>query len=313
VESGGFDVVHLHEPISPSVSMLALWAVEGPVVATFHTANLRSRVMQAAYPVLRPSLEKISGRIAVSEDARRTVTTHFGGDAVVIPNGVFVDAFRSATPRTQWQGSPGAPTMAFLGRIDEPRKGLPVLTDAMAAIVAAVPGVRLFIAGHGDEDAARARMSPEVAAACTFLGGVSDVDKASLLASVDLFIAPHTGGESFGIVLIEAMSAGCPVLASDLPAFLRVLEGGGGETFAVADSADLAVAAAGLLRDPVRRAALASVGARNVARFDWSVVGAEVTAVYETVVLGAHPVHANADPGSVWSRLLRTGRGGDGA
>ena len=116
--------------------MLALWAAEGPIVATFHTSNLRSRAMQAAYPLLRPSLEKIAGRIAVSEDARRTVTTHLGGDAVVIPNGVNVDRFAAAPPRPQWQGTDGAPTIAFLGRIDEPRKGLPVLAAAMPEVLA---------------------------------------------------------------------------------------------------------------------------------------------------------------------------------
>jgi len=317
VDAGGFDVVHLHEPVTPSVSVLALWAVEGPIVATFHSANLRSRMMQAAYPLLRPSLEKIGGRIAVSEDARRTVTSHYGGDAVVIPNGVFVDTFARALPRPQWQGSvrdPAAPTLAFLGRIDEPRKGLPVLTAALPAILDAYPGARLFVAGHGDQAAARERMSPAAAAACTFLGGVSDEDKARLLASVDLYLAPHTGAESFGIVLIEAMSAGCAVLASDLPAFLRVLDGGRvGVTFRNEDPADLAASAVALLGDPHRRAALAAAGQRSVSRFEWSVVSRQVMAVYETVTLGAATVRGTAaEPGSAWSRLLRAGRGVDG-
>src|SRR5664279_5280467 len=108
LEDGLFDVVHIHEPVSPSLSLLALWAAEGPIVATFHTSNLRSRAMQTAYPLLRPSLEKISARIAVSEDARRTVTNHIGGDAVVIPNGVYVDSFAEAAPKPEWQGRPAA-------------------------------------------------------------------------------------------------------------------------------------------------------------------------------------------------------------
>src|SRR3954465_187112 len=149
---GDFDVLHIHEPVSPSLSMLALWAATGPIVATFHTANLRSRVMQAAYPVLRPSLEKLSARIAVSEDARRTVVEHIGGDAVVIPNGVFVDRFASAEPppgcvpaaEPREDGrAPGGP-VAFLGRIDEPRKGLPTLLAAWPAVQAARPGSRLL-------------------------------------------------------------------------------------------------------------------------------------------------------------------------
>ena len=125
LDAGQFDVLHLHEPVTPSVSVLALMAAEGPIVATFHTSMLRSRTMQTAYPIIRPSLEKIAGRIAVSEDARRTVTTHVGGDAVVIPNGVYVDRFASAQRRSAWMGTPASPTIAFLGRMGEPRKGLP--------------------------------------------------------------------------------------------------------------------------------------------------------------------------------------------
>lgn len=157
LEDGAFDVVHIHEPVTPSVSVLALWATEAPVVATFHTSNLRSRAMQAAYPVLRPSLEKIVGRIAVSEAARRTVTSHLGGDAVVIPNGVSVDEFARARSRTEWQGTEERPTLAFLGRIDEPRKGLPILSAAMDEVLRMRPGTRLLIAGPGDIAAARDR------------------------------------------------------------------------------------------------------------------------------------------------------------
>ncbi len=309
VDGGHFDVVHLHEPVTPSVSVLALWAVEGPIVATFHTSNLRSRAMQAAYPLLRPSLEKISARIAVSEDARRTVTTHLGGDAVVIPNGVFVERFASAEHRPDWEGTPERPTIAFLGRMEEPRKGMPLLAQALPEIVSQIPGVRVLVAGPGDPVPVRQRMTPEAAAACEFLGPVSDVDKARLLASVDLYLAPNTGGESFGIILIEAMSARATVLASDLPAFSRVLDGGtAGEMFRNEDPIDLARAVVGLLRDPVRREELAVAGRRRANVFDWSVVAADVMAVYETVTLGASSVHAYGEPESRWGRLLRTGR-----
>jgi phosphatidylinositol alpha-mannosyltransferase len=308
LERGEFDVLHLHEPVTPSISVLALWAADGPIVATFHTSTIRSRAMQAAYPLLRPSLEKIAGRIAVSEDARRTVTTHVGGDAVVIPNGVNVDRFARATPRTGWQGHDDAPTLAFLGRIDEPRKGLPVLAAAMPEVLRRYPGARLLVVGPGDAAAARERMTPEVAAASEFLGAVSDEEKASLLASVDLYVAPHTGGESFGIVLVEAMSAGAPVVASDLPAFLRVLDGGrAGATFRTGDSAALAAEVVRLAGDPMARAALTEAGLRRARVFDWSVVADEVVAVYETVTHGADRVRPDASD-TRWTRLLR-GRG----
>ena len=309
VDAGRFDVVHIHEPVAPSVSVLALWAVDGPIVATFHTSNLRSRAMQAAYPLLRPSLEKIRARIAVSEDARRTVTTHLGGDAVVIPNGVFVERFASARRRPEWEGTPVRPTIAFLGRMEEPRKGMPVLSLALPAILREIPGGRVRGAGPGDPGSVRERMTAEAAAACEFLGPVSDTDKASLLASVDLYVAPNTGGESFGIILIEAMSARATVLASDLPAFARVLDGGvAGEMFRNEDPADLARAVVSLLRDPVRREQLADAGRARANAFDWSVVAADVMAVYETVTLGASWVRTTNEPESVWARLLRSGR-----
>ncbi|MEO7131164.1 MAG: glycosyltransferase family 4 protein, partial [Dermatophilaceae bacterium] len=226
LDHGKFDVLHLHEPITPSISILAMMAAEGPIVATFHTSIIRSRTMQTVYPLVRPGLEKIAGRIAVSEDARRTVTTHVGGDAVVIPNGVYVDRFASAQPNPDWVGTPEHPTIAFLGRMGEPRKGLPVLTAALPDVLRQVPGLRILVAGPGDVAEVRSKMPREIADRCEFLGAVTDVDKAALLASVDVYVAPNTGGESFGIILIEAMSARACVLASDLAAFSRVLDGG---------------------------------------------------------------------------------------
>lgn len=309
LDEGDFDVVHIHEPLAPSLSILALWAATSPVVATFHTSNVRSRVMQAAYPLLRPSLEKIHGRIAVSEDARRTVTTHIGGDAVVIPNGVDTRAFAQATRDPRWTGAPGRPTLVFLGRIDEPRKGLQVLAAAMPAILDEVPGARLLVVGPGSVDAARARLTERVLAATEFLGALSDEDKAAALASADLYVAPHTGGESFGIVLVEAMAAGAPVLASDLAAFQRVLDGGrsgmAGATFANERPEDLAARAVELLRDPARLRALSELGQERARVFDWQVVAKEILAVYETV-LDARPA-----PRAV--TRLRPGLGGDRA
>src|SRR5690625_1543860 len=213
IAQGNFDVLHIHEPVTPSLGMIALWAARGPIVATFHTSNPRSRAMQIANPLVRPSLEKLSARIAVSEDARRTVVDHMGGDAIIIPNGVWVDRFAAAKPVEKGVGSPQAPTIAFLGRLDEARKGLPVLVGAVPEILAQHPGARFLIAGRGDADAAR-EMLGEHAHAVEFLGGISDEEKAELLSSVDMYIAPQTGGESFGIVLVEGMSAGTTVVAS---------------------------------------------------------------------------------------------------
>ncbi|GLV92589.1 MULTISPECIES: glycosyltransferase family 4 protein [Streptomyces] len=290
LHDGTFDVIHIHEPASPSLGLLSCWAAQGPIVATFHTSNPRSRAMIAAYPILQPALEKISARIAVSEYARRTLVEHLGGDAVVIPNGVDVDFFAKAEPKAEWGGQ----TLGFIGRIDEPRKGLPVLMAAFPKIVEACPDVRLLVAGRGDEEEAVATLPAEIRSRVEFLGMVSDEDKARLLRSVDVYVAPNTGGESFGIILVEALSAGAAVLASDLDAFAQVLDqGGAGDLFANENADALAAGAIALLRDPERRARLSASGSAHVRRFDWSTVGADILAVYETVTDGAAAVGAD--------------------
>ncbi|GAA1986582.1 glycosyltransferase family 4 protein [Isoptericola halotolerans] len=286
IDAGEFDVLHLHEPMTPSLSMLALWVAEGPVVATFHTSQVRSRALQVAQPLLRQSLEKISARIAVSEDARRTLVDHLGGDAVVIPNGVYVDRFADAAPAESWRGTPEAPTVAFLGRLDEPRKGLQVLAEAAPAILAAHPGTRFLVAGKGDAGRSAAQsVLGEHGGSFTWLGGVSDEDKAALLRSADLYVAPQTGGESFGIVLVEAMSAGTGVVASDLGAFRRVLDDGtAGRLFRTGDPQDLAASVVAALADRADTAARAARASAFVRRFDWSTVTDQVLAVYEMAV-----------------------------
>ncbi|MFR9754322.1 glycosyltransferase family 4 protein [Streptomyces sp. TR06-5] len=287
VNDGDFDVLHIHEPATPSLALLTCWAAQGPIVATFHTSNTRSRAMIAAYPILQPALEKISARIAVSEYARRTLVEHLGGDAVVIPNGVEVDFFADAEPRPEWQGG----TIGFIGRIDEPRKGLPLLMRAFPRIAARVPAARLLIAGRGDTDEALAELPAELHERVEFLGMVSDEEKARLLRSVDLYVAPNTGGESFGIILVEAMSSSAPVLAADLDAFAQVLDDGrAGELFPTGDPDALAERAVALLGDEERLTELRERGGRHVRRFDWATVGADVLAVYETVADGAAAV-----------------------
>ncbi|MEY9891314.1 phosphatidylinositol alpha-mannosyltransferase [Catenulispora sp. MAP12-49] len=284
LHDGAFDVLHVHEPSSPSLSMLACWAGSGPIVATFHTANPRSRAMTVAYPILQPTLEKISARIAVSEYARRTLVEHLGGDAVVIPNGVDVGFYERAEPKAEWQTQPGqGGTLAFIGRLEE-RKGLPTLLAAFPEIAAARPGVRLLVLGGGDIEEAADLLPEDVRGQVEFLGRLSDVDKARLLSSVDVYVAPNLGGESFGIILVEAMSAGAPVLASDLDAFGLVLEGGTvGRMFPTGDAQALAKAAIELLGDAADREQLSAAASLAVRRYDWSVVAKDLLAVYEMV------------------------------
>src|ERR1700678_3496199 len=258
VREGQFDLLHVHEPSVPSLSLLACWVATGPIVATVHTAMPRSRVLLATYPVLRTALEKLSGRIAVSEAARNTLVEHIGGDAVVIPNGVATRRYRKAEPLPGWPGSGGA--IGFLGRLDEPRKGLSVLLKAFEILGPRRPGLRLLVAGPAsDASEVLDKVPPELRDRIALLGQVTEEDKVRVLHSVDVFCSPNTGGESFGIVTAEAMAAGLPVVASDIDAFRQLLGGGqAGELFAVGDPGDLARAAGHLLDDAGRRAELSA-------------------------------------------------------
>lgn len=303
VREGEFDVLHVHEPVAPSLSILACWAAMGPIVATFHVSAERSRAMSAAYGILQTALEKISARIAVSDRARATLIEHLGGDAVVIPNGVSVEAFEGAQPFDGWPG-PGQ-AIGFLGRIDEPRKGLPILLDAFPRLATDRPGLRALVAGPGDVEDVRADVPPELRDRVQFLGLVSDEDRARMFASVDVYVAPNTGGESFGVVLLEAMAAGTPVVASDLEAFRRVLDDGAcGALFANEDPGSLAKIVDSLLDDRERLQHLREAGRARVARYDWRRVAGEIEAVYETVTLGQPPVREDTR-GQLFGRFTR--------
>jgi phosphatidylinositol alpha-mannosyltransferase len=286
LKEGAFDVLHVHEPTAPSLSLLACWVADGPIVATVHTAIPRSRALHVAQPILQSALEKISGRIAVSEAARTTLVEHLGGDAVLIPNGVAVRRFEKADPLPGWPGPGGA--LGFLGRIDEPRKGLAVLLRAFELLAPGRPELRLLIAGYGDQQDVLGRVPQALRPRVELLGQVSDADKVRVFHSVDVFCAPNTGGESFGIVLAEAMAAGAPIVASDLDAFRRVLRGGrAGELFETGSAQGLAAAAQRLLAEPARRAELSAAAAAAVRDYDWPVVAKDVVRVYGAVVPAA--------------------------
>jgi phosphatidylinositol alpha-mannosyltransferase len=307
LRDGHFDVVHVHDPASPSIGLLVCMIAKGPIVATFHAATTRSRWLAAVGPVARPWLERISGRIAVSDFARRVQVEHLGGDAVIIPNGVHVAAFAGGPGLPGVARGVDGPTIGFLGRYDEPRKGLPVLLEAMRTVVRRHPGARLLVAGRGDPDALRAAVGEDLRSSVALLGELSEADKGAFLRSVDLYCAPNLLGESFGVVLIEAMAAGAPIVASDLDAFARVLEdGAAGVLVPRGDSRALDRALSDLLADPARRRALSAAGREAAASYDWQVVARRVLAVYETVAVpgGVEVTVDDADVAAV------TGTGG---
>jgi phosphatidylinositol alpha-mannosyltransferase len=277
LRNGKFDLIHIHEPITPSVSLLALWAAEQPVVATFHTATPRSRSMQLASGVLRAAIEKIDAGIAVSESARNVVVQHLGRDAVVIPNGIQFDAFADRR-RVHAEFAAACPKLIFLGRLDEPRKGLDVLLAAAPLIMKARPHLEVIVAGQGK------RLLPPW---CRGLGTISEETKIALLGSADVFVAPQLARESFGIVLLEAMASGVQIVASNLPSFVDLLgapqdEQRLGEVFTVGDHRALAQAVLKVLDHPdSMRALRAQHAARN---YDWSSVGTTVLAVYRAAL-----------------------------
>jgi phosphatidylinositol alpha-mannosyltransferase len=292
LREGRFDVLHLHEPSTLSLSLTVLMLARGPIVATWHSSMTRSRALSALSGPLQPFMEKISGRIAVSAAARRLQVEHLGGDAVEIPNGVAVAHYATAEPLP---GYPRPGTVGFLGRYDEPRKGMPVLLDGLARLAADRPELRLLVAGRGDADDLLSELPPVLAGHVELMGQVSEADKARMLRSIDVYCAPNLGGESFGIILLEAMAAGVPIVASDLDPFRRVLDDGrAGMLFRTGDPAALAKALAGLLDDPARRQRLVEIGAEVVAGYDWPVVAKQIVAVYETVV-AADPVRVSPD------------------
>jgi len=286
LRDGDFDVVHVHEPAPPSLSLLACMIHDGPLVATFHVALTKSRWLAMSDTLLQPFLEKLSGRIAVSDAARKVIVEHLGADAVVIPNGVAVSHYTDARPLPGYPRAGG--TVGFIGRYDEPRKGMDVLVPALETLVPQRPGLRLLVAGRGEAEEFLAGVPRAVRERIDLMGQVSEYDKARMLKSVDVYCAPNTGQESFGVILLEAMAARTPIVASELEAFKRVLGGGvAGQLFPIGDSAALARELARVLDDAALRRRLVEAAAKAVVPYDWSTVVKEVLRVYELAIAGA--------------------------
>lgn len=300
ISQGNFDVLHLHEPAIPSISLLACWAAEGPLVGTFHAAAKRQKVSFAVIPFLEPVIEKLNARIAVSEAARETLTEHLDTDAIVVPNGIYASLYRDGKIDERWTGN----TIGFIGRFEEPRKGLSVLIDALPAIITQIPDIKIFIAGPGDSADALKEIQPALRSRFTFMGRISEEEKANFLASVGLYIAPNTGGESFGIILAEALAAGASVVASDIPAFDSLLgHGEYGTLFESENSQDLAIKVVALLKDSAARKEIAQRGKNYAQAFDWDVVADKIYDVYQMAMVGGNGVTLSSE-NRAWNKLL---------
>ena len=299
IASGDFDLLHLHEPAIPSLSLLACSAAEGPLVGTFHVSTPKKKAIYAIGPILEPIVEKLNARIAVSELARSTLKDHFDTDAVVIPNGIDGQKYANAKINSEYSNGH---TVGFIGRIEEPRKGLKVLIDSLSIVARFIPDVQFLVAGPGDSNEFTKKLNPQLKSRIKFLGLLSNEEKERFLKSIQIYVAPNTGSESFGIILTEALSAGTAVVASDIPAFKAVLENGeAGELFKNEDSADLAKVLVALLRDDDKRKRLGENGRLSAQKYDWQVVAEQIENVYEMAIAGGQRVTL-ASENRFWSR-----------
>lgn len=279
-----FDLLHVHEPLMPLVPWCAVLRSRRPVVGTFHAYREEGhRFYPRARALLAPLMNRLSARVAVSEAARQTIARSFPGEYEVVPNGIDLARFAVSTPRPR-ELSAGMLHVLYVGRL-EPRKGVEYLVDAMPRVAAAGIHARLVIAGDGPErDALAARARGAGVDAC-FAGRVSDGHLTALYQHADLVCSPAVGGESFGIVLLEALAAGRPVVATDIDGYRELAGGGSGVRLAAPADADaLARALTCLLRDAALRERLGETGRAFAARFGWSAIAHRLEAIYYDVL-----------------------------
>jgi len=276
-------VVHVHEPLSPVVSLAAAAFGPRPVVATFHAWSSANLLYRATAPLGRRIAQRMAVRIAVSTAARQFAADSLGlaaGAFRVVPNGVDVEAYRRAEPLPDLV-DPERPLLLFVGRL-EPRKGLGVAIRAFLRLRATSPRLRLCVLGDGPErERCQQMVPPSIRPDVLFVGRVDEATKPRYHASADLLVAPNTGGESFGIVLLEAMAAGLAVVASDIPGFRTVVKDGHqGRLVPPGNAHVLADAIAALLDNDKLRRAMAAQGRATADAYAWPVIGAQVVELY---------------------------------
>jgi len=283
--SEGFEVIHLHEPFVPLLPFQFLRRSKVTTVATFHAAKDEGRRWYAYFrPAISIWWNKLHGKIAVSPAALRLISRCFPDDYEIIPNGVNYDRFAAPGPPFA-QYKDGKLNILFLGRLEK-RKGLPYLLQAYAQVKARMPDTRLLIVGPdgGMRQSCEAFVQRERLKDVVFTGYVSEEDLPRYYSTADVFCAPNTGNESFGIILLEAMAAGTPVVASDIEGFAYVV---GHQTEGLLmprrDSDALADALLQLLGDPDRRQEMGRNGQIKAQSFDWSRVSQQVLSFYERV------------------------------
>lgn len=283
-----FDIIHLHEPMAPILPLCVLEFSDSVNVGTFHASYARQHLYRITHPIIKRWQQRLHGNIAVSPAARRYVNNTFPGDYEIIPNGIDFKHFSTnVAPMPQYQD--GKINILFVGRLEK-RKGLRYLLEAYGKLKWDLPNIRLVVVGPGNPDKESYRvMSSQNLQDVEFVGRVSYDDLPRYYASADIFCSPATGAESFGIVLLEAMSAGKPVVASDIEGFRGVMtHGEQGLLVPKKDSNALAEALGMLARDPELRRKLGGNGNRLAEEYRWEVVAGRVEAYYNTCLKAAN-------------------------
>jgi len=280
-----FDLIHTHCPAAPSLPLLAVGAAECPQVGTFHMTG-RNRLQELFRVPLARRMARLGARIAVSATAEECAEHYFGGTYRVIPNGVDVDRFHPDNePFERWQ-SRDKVNIVFVGRLD-PRKGVDHLIAAVPKVVERTRGrARFLIVGDSYlRNKLEAAVRPDMREHVDFIGSVPAADLPRWYATADIFVSPATGNESFGIVLLEAMAAGKPVVCSDIPGYRSVVvPDQNGVLHAPNDVDSLAVALSGLVEDEDHRTTLSINGRKRALEFAWPRITDEIEAVYQSLV-----------------------------
>jgi len=279
-----FDVVHVHEPLVPIAPWIVLVRSRAPLVGTFHVHREAGHGFYPAWRwILAPLVRRLRARIAVSEAARRTVAAHFPGDYAIVPNGIDGDRFRAPQPRPAIL-APGRRHVLYVGRL-EPRKGVDVLIRAMAEVHRRVPDTSLVIVGEGASRGALEALARSTGAPVQFAGRVGDEALPAYYQAADLICSPALGGESFGIILIEAMASGRPVVASRIDGY-EALVGGTRAASLVppGDAGALAAALTQVLGSAEERRALVAAGSALARGHDWTVLAPALEAIYRRVI-----------------------------
>ncbi|MFM1906238.1 MAG: hypothetical protein RIT32_1034 [Actinomycetota bacterium] len=300
-----FDVLHIHEPLSLSISPIVAWTASGPIVATQHAAYEYSVAVKSGRFLANSVLERCTVRVAVSELARRSVLESVGGDALIIPNGIDVSYFQSATPKRAFPESDFQ--VLFIGRLEDERKGLVELLAGFESARSAGYDLKLVIVGMGDLPAEYENLSADAKQAIKHLGPVDDLTKAQLLRGTNLFVAPNLSGESFGIILTEAMSAGAPIAASNIEAFRLVLAEGKAGILFDPSVTGIAAALAQAISNPAQLKKYVNYASQLVWRYDWELVTDRILDCYDSARLAGERVREDLSHLFIgrWGRQLQ--------